>query len=742
MYKVILSCMVGMTLTLLSHAQTLSGKITDEFGSGLPDAYIYTPTQSTHAHSDQLGRYEISGLEANDTLIFSYLGFQTTEIVLTDEAFANGLNIKMTPANYQLDQVYVSNNLKSINQVANIDLKINPVQSSQEVLRRVPGLFIGQHAGGGKAEQIFLRGFDIDHGTDIAITVDGMPVNMVSHAHGQGYADLHFLIPETIENIDFAKGPYYADHGNFNTAGYVDFKTKDKIDGSSVGLEIGEYSSLRTMGMFDLLSSENHNAYIATEYIETDGYFESPQDFTRFNLMGKYQIKLSDDEQLSFSASTFASEWDASGQIPVRLVESGAISRFGAVDDTEGGNTSRTNINIEHTKAIGDRAFSKTRAYYSHYDFELFSNFTFFLENPVDGDQIRQYEDRQIFGAETTIFRNLMLEDNDFELSYGIGFRHDNADDVQLSSTKNRTELIERHAYGDVDETNVYSHINGTLDMGLWVLNGGLRLDYFKFGYTDFLPTAYTNKTENKAKLSPKLNLLYNPNHHMQFYVKSGLGFHSNDSRVVVAQQGTQILPTAYGVDLGTNWKPNSDLLINAAVWYLHLDQEFVYVGDAAIVEPSGRTRRMGVDLGIRYQLTDALYWSHDMTYTHARSIDEPEGADRIPLAPDFTIAGGLSYQQGRLTASWQYRYLKDRPANEDNSIIAKGYFVNDLSVNVGITKDFSIGLSVDNVFDTEWEEAQFATESRLFDEAESVEEIHFTPGTPRFIRAKMNYRF
>jgi outer membrane cobalamin receptor len=222
------------------------------------------------------------------------------------------------------------------------------------MLRIVPGLFIAQHAGGGKAEQIFLRGFDIDHGTDIAITVDGIPVNMVSHAHGQGYADLHFLIPETVEKIAFDKGPYFTGKGNLATAAYVDFTTKEFLDECIIKTEIGQFNTQRIATMLKLFNKASEKSrqqfYIASEYSTTDGYFESPQDFHRFNLMGKYNAWVGNQSQLTITASTFDSKWFASGQIPDRAVKNSIISRFGAIDDTEGGNTSRTNLSIQFNK--------------------------------------------------------------------------------------------------------------------------------------------------------------------------------------------------------------------------------------------------------------------------------------------------------------------------------------------------------------------------------------------------------
>lgn len=725
-------------------AQGFRGKVVDEANRPIVDAYVYHVAGGQHSHTNTFGEFTLPGVSAGDTVRISFLGFQPREVVATAGDLSGEAKVVLREAFFELDQVVVSNSPRSVNRLAAIDLLTDPVNSSQEILRRVPGLFIGQHAGGGKAEQIFLRGFDIDHGTDISISVDGMPVNMVSHAHGQGYADLHWLIPETIEGIDFGKGPYYAEHGNFTTAGYVDFTTKDRLDRSTVGLEYGDFNTVRMLGMVDLLGSvEKQHAYLATEYLLTDGPAESPQNFNRLNLMGKYAVELPNDNRLSLTASQFQSKWDASGQIPQRLVDNGAITRFGAVDDTEGGRTGRTNLALEHAKALRSGTFLRTRAYYSQYDFELYSNFTFFLDDPINGDQIKQREVRNIYGLQSTLYQRIGLGGVDLDLQYGLGLRYDDVNENELSRTLNRRNTLERLALGNVDETNINAFVNAEFEFGDWLINPGLRLDYFQFDYVDELETAYTSLSENKGFVSPKLNIIYHPTNDWQFYLKTGRGFHSNDTRVVVAQEGREVLPAAYGADLGAIWKPFPRLWINAATWYLFLEQEFVYVGDAGIVEPSGRTERRGVDVGLRYQLGDYLFFDGDLNYTYARSMDDPEGSNLIPLAPDLTATGGLAF---RHPAGWsggiRYRFIDDRPANEDNSIVAEGYFVTDLFGSYTWQERVTFGFTIENLFDVDWNEAQFATESRLMNEAEPVEEIHFTPGVPFFLKGQVQYHF
>ncbi|MFC4097886.1 TonB-dependent receptor [Euzebyella saccharophila] len=737
---IILLVLTGYSLK----AHDLYGTVTNEKQVGLEGVGVYNKNTGGYTYTNVSGYFELDDISVGDQIFFYSLGFKNYELNITEDLLDGTVEIVLQESVVSLDQVVLVSKVNALSNFVNVDVKTSPVKSSQEILRKVPGLIIGQHAGGGKAEQIFLRGFDVDHGTDVALSVDGLPINMVSHAHGQGYADMHFIIPETIDNLDFGKGPYYANKGNFNTAGYVDLKLKKKIENSIVSVEAGQFNTLRTLGMFKVAESDFSNAYIASEMLLSDGPFESSQNFNRLNVMGRYNYNNRKDQDLTISISHFQSKWDASGQIPQRAVDQGLIGRFGAIDDTEGGNTSRANFLVNHIKQLDEHSSVRSKAYITNYYFELFSNFTFFLDDPVNGDQIRQYENRTIIGAETAYQNAIHVGNHDSQLKYetGLGFRYDDVNDVQLSRTANRKTLLERLAYGNVDELNAYGFFDLTYKKNKWTINPGLRLDYFKFDYENLLTEAYDNKGEQKLFLGPKLNLIYAASPNVQLFSKTGIGFHSNDSRVVTAQSGEDILPMAIGSDLGTIIKPTDRLVINAALWYLYLEQEFVYVGDAGIVEPSGETKRLGVDLGLRYQLTDWLYANGDINYTYARSIEDPDGENYIPLAPDLTSAAGLSFSDiNNFSGGINYRYIKDRPANEDNSIVAEGYFVTDLNLNYSI-KNWTLGLIVENLFDTEWNETQFATESRLFNEPQSFEEIHFTPGTPFFLRGKISVNF
>ena len=497
--KIIFPLIFFIALPFISFAQTITGKVTDASKSPIVGAYIIHLQSEHHAHSNELGIFVLNDVRPGDTLQVMHIGFEN--LLVEVKELNEDMSIQLTETVFLLEDVVVGQNVKTTSIISNIDMKTNPVNSSQEILRKVPGLFIGQHAGGGKAEQIFLRGFDIDHGTDVSIAVDGIPVNMVSHAHGQGYADMHFIIPEVIDYVDFGKGPYYADKGNFNTAGYVALKTKEQLDNSSIKMEFGRFNTTRAVGTFNLLNSEKHQAYIASEYVVTDGPVESPQNFNRTNFMAKYSGRLANQDRISVLASHFYSKWDASGQIPQRAVDSGLITRFGAIDDTEGGNTSRTNVALTHSRNVNDATFVTSRFFYSLYDFELFSNFTFFLEDPINADQIRQYERRQIFGVESEWNHSIYSDNFTTLLRVGGGIRYDDINGNELSRTKNRKTTLERIQFGDVDESNIYLFTSAEFNFDRLLVQAGLRADHFNYNYVCLLYTSPSPRDRTRSRM-------------------------------------------------------------------------------------------------------------------------------------------------------------------------------------------------------------------------------------------------
>ncbi|MCC2548357.1 TonB-dependent receptor [Hymenobacter sp. BT175] len=746
-------CLLGFSAAAqrTGGAGLIRGVVADSVsGQRLPGVGIRLLGQPGGTATDALGSFQLRGLASGSyTLEATALGFRTQTVSVTlSEAETQTVTLTLSGAPLSLREVTV-NQPRDLNQslaaISHIDQTLRPVNSAQDLLRLVPGLFIAQHAGGGKAEQIFLRGFDVDHGTDFAVSIDGIPVNMVSHAHGQGYADFHFVIPETVEQLRVYKGPYTARFGDFATAGAGEFSTKTRLDHSQVKLEVGQYDTRRALVMLDLLGPNRHllskkpeSAYVAAEYNFTNSYFDQDQHFKRFNGLLSYTGQLTDRTTLTLLGSHFNSNWDASGQVPERAVAEGIISRFGSIDPSEGGRTDRTNASAVLTTGMAHDAVLRQQAYYSRYHFNLFSNFTFFKENPGQGDAIQQTDDRHLFGYTATYDRDTRLGSRTLHTTAGVGTRLDHTTVGLLNAVQRAvTDTI---ISGRVREQNVNAYLDETLTLtDRLTLNAALRADVFFFRFREDRRDSLSG-TATAARLSPKLNLYYQLNPDVQLFARSGYGFHSNDARGVVRDPRANVLPRALGYEVGSTFKPLPSLVVNVALWALHLEEELVYIGDEGSTENAGRTRRFGTDLSLRYQLTRTLFADVDLNYNHGRLVGVAKGQNFIPLAPRFTSIGGLTMKQpGGLSASLRYRHIDSRPANEDGSIQARGYLLLDAVVSYTRPR-FQVGATVENMLNAKWNEAQFATESQLRTESTPVDELHFTPGTPFY--AKLNASF
>jgi len=458
-------------------------------------------------------------------------------------------------------------------------------------------------------------------------------------------------------------------------------------------------------------------------------------------LQARFNSQINATTILQTGFSAFNSKWDASGQIPERAIADGSISQFGSIDNTEGGNTGRYNLFAKTIHTFKNGSTLENQLYASKYDFSLFSNFTFFLNDPVNGDQIHQQEGRWIYGYKSSFATSGQLFGKDLKTEIGGGFRYDVINDIALSHTVKRA-LLNDVKCGDIRQANLSAYWSETLALtNKLSINAALRFDYLNFSYFDKLNTIQPDAV-GKSILNPKLNLNYQFNRKINLFARAGTGFHSNDTRVVVAQSGKEILPKAYSFDIGADMKLLPNLFVHTALWQLDLDQEFVYVGDEGVIEPSGKTTRQGIDLSVRYQFNSWLFADVDLNFTKPRSKEAVEGENYIPLAPLATSIGGLSFQRKEgFNGSLRYRYMGDRPAVEDNSVIAKGYFIADAILNY--TKaGYAIGLAVENIFDQQWKETQFNTESRLKNEAQPVSEIHFTPGTPLAFKIRFTKTF
>ncbi len=731
------------------------------------------------------GAFEVVGLPPGEVrLRVTLLGYAPQSVVATVRpGEAARLDVALAEQPFSLADVLVQadapTSAASSQAVRDFDLVTRPVRSSQDLLRLAPGLVTAQHAGGGKAEQIFLRGFDADHGTDVAISVDGMPVNLVSHGHGQGYADLHFVIADVVETVDVYKGPYNPANGNFATAGAVGLVTRDHLDENIVRVEAGQFNTVGVTALVQVpMPTEHQGAYVAGQFTGSDGPFQSPQGFRRVNVFGKLHTHLGASARLAVSASGFASAWDASGQVPQRAIDSGQIGRFGAIDDVEGGTTARQDLNLRLDAGTGTRRLA-VQAFASRYDFKLFSNFTFFLVDPVRGDMIEQTDRRTLAGLNARYAVTAALGPFVGTTTIAGGFRADDAA-VSLWQSPDRVRLAPL-VRADLAERNFYLWAEEDVALTPRVrLLLGLRGDVFTYNVDDALEGTGTDLPRasgfaQQALVSPKASLVVRASDRLDLFANAGTGFHSNDARDVVigarvsdiarritrtggsdadveaelvargfdpAQRGSRTLPRAVGAELGLRARPFGRASLGAALRALDLESEFVYVGDGGATEPSGRTRRVGVDLDARASLLSWLAADADVSVSRGRFRDAPAGEDAVPLAPRVTATGGLTARQGsRLEGALRVVHIGDRPANEAGSVTAQGYTL------VGLSASYRIGavrLSAiaENLLDVAWNEAQFDTESRLPGESAPVSELHFTPGNPRNLRLGLSYAF
>jgi len=677
-------------------------------------------------------------------VVLARIGFAPETLVVPADGDLG--TVRMHPAALALDAALVradrAYTASTSNVIRRLDIATRPRASSQELLQLIPGLVIAQHAGGGKAEQIFLRGFDADHGTDVAISVDDVPVNLVSHAHGQGYADLHFLLPDVIERVDVRKGPFDARDGNFATAGAVRFVTRDRIDAAVLRSRGGNFGVVDVGGAVPFGSREGAGGFVAAELQRARGPFEAPQAYRRVNLFGKWTAPLAAAE-LFTSASAFDARWDASGQVPQRAVTSGRIGRFGAIDPTEGGATSRYDAQLG-LRARGDALTQwSAKLWATRYRFDLYSNFTFFLDDSINGDGIQQVDDRTVAGLRAELARATAWGGRDGAVRAGLEVRHDDAV-VGLYHQRRRTRLSTR-ADARLRESHLGVWAAQSLALGARLRGElGLRGDVFRFLVADratgSMPVG--GPSDTRAVLSPKLTLAYDAGAGLELFAAAGSGFHSNDARdAVAAPSGSTVLPRARSGELGArhSWSGGSVALSG---WRIDLESELVWSGDGGVTEASGRSMRQGLDAEARLRLLDWLWLQTDASFARGRFVDEPRGADRIPLAPDRVLTAALlADERHGVDGGLRVRHIGSRAADETADVIAEGQTI--WSVHTGYRFGAArVVLAVDNLFNARWNEAQFATTSRLAGEALPVTELHFTPGAPRSFRAGMEFRF
>ncbi len=628
------------------------------------------------------------------------------------------------------------------------DLRRRPRTQPSDVLRQAPGLVVSQHAGGGKADQYFLRGFDADHGTDVALFVDGVPVNLTSHGHGQGYADSHWIIPETIGALDVHKGPYSARYGDFYTAGAIEMKTVDSIPGAGVwltgGTELGgpvafERPTSRMVGMASPRVPIG-KTLVAAEIGSTDGPFIDQQNFRRYASLARWSAPLGGGN-VGFALTAYGASWNQSGQIPAAEVAAGRIDRFGSLDPTEGGTSSRNSLALSYD--LGEAADGRwsLQAYLVDYRLRLYSNFTLYARDSENGDQIEQTDDRLLYGTSASYRRVHDIAGMQALVTAGAQVR---ADDVtaDLWHTSARLRLADCfEVQNPCNRTagairNLGAFLEEDVSVTSWLqVTGGVRLDHFIWDLDDLDPeTALTPMTTGgsaqRAIISPKLSAIVRPDQRVDVFANAGFGFHSNDARAAVDTGGRGAVARAFGTEAGARVRPLDGIETAAALWYLHLDSEQVWSGDLGGTEPSDPTRRYGADLSAAWAATPWLSLDANVSLARSTFVANRGNGGALALAPRVTGGGGATLSRGQSFVALRARGIGDRPANDEDTLTAEGYVLLDLVASHRLDR-FELGLTVMNLLDTEWREAQFAEESRVSPEAELREDVHFTPGAP-----------
>jgi len=635
------------------------------------------------------------------------------------------------------------------------DFLLRPHPRPADILQVTPGLYVVQHAGGGKANQYFLRGFDADHGTDVALFVDGIPVNMVSHGHGQGYADLHWLIPEIVERIEVAKGPYYAEYGDFATAGAINVVTRKAVEQNQISFGGGQFDTYRGL----VIASPEIPAWkplLAAEIYGTNGPFQNGENLKRYNIYTKLTHDLSAQSSFTLALTSYGGGWNASGQLPLREVEAGRIDRFGSIDPSEGGSSQRHGAYASFRSAPTPDSEISLLAYLTHYRLALYSNFTFFSRDPVNGDEIEQDDLRTVMGLHASYRFIERWGGISFDTTVGMQVRNDVIANA-LHYDRGRERLADV-VDADIREGSLAVYGQEETTWTPWLRSVlGLRFDYFGFDVSDNLEDlgsvgTKTSGVRQAARVNPKASLILSPLRDTEVYLNFGVGFHSNDARGVV--RGTDPvtpLTRAIGYEVGARTRLLDRLDLAASFFVLDLANETVWVGDEGTTEARGPSLRLGGEVEVRLKILPWLFADADLSLTRARFTEEPAGAEAVPLAPTFLLSGGISARHpigayGRVGLV----HIGDRPATEDRFLTVAGFTRLDAVVGFR-TERFEVSLSVQNLLDTDWREAQFANVSRLANETScpagtrpaedggtflGCEDVHFTPGAPINVQA------
>ena len=634
------------------------------------------------------------------------------------------------------------------------EIAIRPMLRSGEILEWVPGMVVTQHSGTGKANQYFLRGFNLDHGTDFATLMDGMPVNMRTHGHGQGYTDLNFIIPETIERIAYNKGAYYTATGDFSGAGGANLISQSQRQQGVAEMTLGQ-DSYQRLAAVDSVDAGSGNVLWGLELNRYDGpWSDINEDLNKLNLLLKYSGRLADGD-FSVSGMAYDNSWNSADQIPQRAVEQGLIDELGSLDTTVGGQSSRYSINTQWHNEHLSLSF-----YAINYDLDLWSNFTYFLDDEAQGDQFEQVDERLIYGGEVSYQFYAQVAGLGAQHQFGVQWRVDDIAEVGLYRTKARERLgaIRSDA---VDEQSIGLYWQSQIQLSPALRTQlGLRYDKFDFDVNSLIDTNYyaVDVSNNRGKQddaisSIKASLIYTLNNQWESYASIGQGFHSNDARGTIAQvdplDGSDIEPVdplvaSLGYELGLRGFINEQFNTSVALWVLKLDSELLFVGDAGNTEASRESHRQGIELTAYYRINANITADLEYAYTDAEFTDDAPEGKHIPGAINNVLQAGLSAQfDNGLFGSVRLRYFGERPLIEDASVRSEASTVTNLRVGYSFD-ELTFKLDVLNLFDSNDHDIDYFYPSRLASDplGAEIDDLHYHVLEPRTLRVSMSLAF
>ena len=673
----------------------------------------------------------------------------TWMLIATPHATAGGIQT--------LEEVVVTDSMENLIGVADSanqgtvtakQLENRPLLRPGEILEAVPGLIVTQHSGDGKANQYFLRGFNLDHGTDLAVSLDGMPVNMPTHAHGQGWADLNFLIPELVSRMQYRKGPYYAEEGDFSAAGAVHINYADQLKQDFAQLGMGSFGYRRVLAAASPQYADG-NLLMAVEAFRNDGPWNTPEAYGKINGVLRYSRGTA-QSGFNLTAMAYQADWKSTDQVPQRALDTGLISRYDTMDPSDGGKTYRYSLS-GNWRESGANSLTQTSVYLIDYRLNLFSNFTYYLDDPVAGDQFEQADKRVISGAALNHTWFDKLGGHSIEHSAGVQLRNDNIQSVGLYHTQAQQRLSTTRA-DHVLQTSLSPFYQATVQWSEHLRTvAGVRGDFYRFHVASSL--AANSGEASDHLLSPKLSLIFGPWAKTEYYVNLGDGFHSNDARgATISLDPKTLTPAnrvsplvrARGKEIGIRTALVPGLQSSLALWQLDTDSELLFIGDAGTTEPSRPSRRTGLEWANYYQPNNWVTIDADLAISRAKFTNDDPVGNLIPGAIEKTLSIGASLESER---GWhggaRLRYFGPRPLIEDGSVRSRPTTLVNARIGYKFDKQWQVALDIYNLLNRQVSDIDYYYTSRLPGEpATGMADTHTHPAEPRSARLAFTARF